>query len=468
MWLLNPSQIVAAITIDLVIGDPHGWPHIARCAGGLSTVYEKCLTRYFSRSILVGLLFWLLVVGTMVAGYTIVRLICSLVSPIASYLFDVFVIYQAIAAKDLHKHAKTVMQALLTGDLGAARKRLSYIVGRDTHDLNASEISRATIESVAESLVDGIVAPLFWAVIGGAPGALIYRTANTLDSMVGHRTPAYEKFGKSSARIDDLMNWVPARLCALMICLFRVPTSWPKVRREAATHASPNAGWPEAAMAYALDIRLGGTNLYDGEPVQVPIFNLSGRAAAISDIRSSLTQIWWVLLAAGGVCLLLSLTSPGGRSLSRRDVRTQPGVLTPGTDQKIARPERAEDIRSAASCLRTNRLVATFYRPFSNPDPLRGCNSDLAQCSNTSPTQPHFSSTSTRTILMRPASTSNPLRGCNSDRAQDSNTSLPQPHFSSTRTSTRTILMRLVGWSSFVGKRMLGATTWKRLVAAAS
>ena len=390
MWLLNPSQIVAAITIDLVIGDPHGWPHIARCAGVLSTVYEKCLTRYFSRSILVGLLFWLLVVGTMVAGYTIVRLICSLVSPMASYLFDILVIYQTIAAKDLHKHAKTVMQALLTGDLDVARQRLSYIVGRDTQDLNSSEISRATIESVAESLVDGIVAPLFWAVIGGAPGALIYRTANTLDSMVGHRTPAYEKFGKSSARIDDLMNWVPARLCALMICLFRVPASWPKVRREAAAHASPNAGWPEAAMAYALDVRLGGTNLYDGEPVQVPIFNLSGRAAGVDDIRTSLSWVWWVLLGAGGLCLVMALILPGERNessaslpssatvnpivawscslgilerLCRRDSRTQPGVLTPGIDKKTARPEGAEEIWYAFGS-RVHGLATTFYRPF--------------------------------------------------------------------------------------------------------
>jgi adenosylcobinamide-phosphate synthase len=306
MWLLNPSQIVAAIVIDLIFGDPYGWPHEARFAGVLSTVYERWLTRHFPRSILLGLLFWFVVVGTMLAGYAIVHVICSLISPVAGYVFDVFIIYQAIAARDLHKHAKSILRALVSGDLGAARERLSYIVGRDTQNLNASEISRATIESVSESLVDGIVAPLFWAVIGGAPGALIYRTANTLDSMVGHRTPAYEKFGKPSARIDDLLNWVPARLCALMICLFRVPASWLKVQREAGAHASPNAGWPEAAMAYALGVRLGGTNFYDGEPVEGPVFNVSGRAAAISDIKSSLAQIWWILAVVGGVLLMVA------------------------------------------------------------------------------------------------------------------------------------------------------------------
>jgi adenosylcobinamide-phosphate synthase len=306
MWLLNPSQIVAAIIIDLIIGDPHGWPHEVRFAGMLSSVYERWLTRHFSRSILLGLLFWLMVVGTMVAGYVVIHVICSLFSPVTGYLFDVFIIYQAIAARDLHRHAKLILGGLVAGDLSAARKRLSYIVGRDTQHLDASEISRATIESVSESLVDGIVAPLFWTVVGGALGALIYRTANTLDSMAGHRTPAYEKFGKPSARIDDLLNWVPARLCALMICLFRVPASWSKVRREAAAHASPNAGWPEAAMAYALGVRLGGTNYYDGEPVEGPVFNASGRTAGVDDIRFSLSRIWWVVFAAGGLVLLMA------------------------------------------------------------------------------------------------------------------------------------------------------------------
>ncbi len=306
MWLLNPSQIVAAIIIDLMIGDPHGWPHQARFAGLLSTVYERWLTRHFSRSILLGLLFWFLVIGTIVIGYGVIHVGCSLISPVAGYLFDVFIIYQAIAARDLHRHAKLILGGLVAGDLSAARKRLSYIVGRDTQHLDVSEISRATIESVSESLVDGIVAPLFWAVIGGAPGALIYRAANTLDSMVGHRTPAYEKFGKPSARIDDLLNWAPARLCALTICLFRVPASWSKVRREAAAHASPNAGWPEAAMAYALGVRLGGTNYYDGEPVEGPVFNASGRTAGVDDVRFSLSRIWWVVFVAGGVVLLMA------------------------------------------------------------------------------------------------------------------------------------------------------------------
>jgi adenosylcobinamide-phosphate synthase len=376
MWLLNPSQIVAAMVIDLVIGDPRGWPHEARFAGVLSTVYERWLTRHFSRSSLLGLLFWFMVVGTMLAVYAIVHVICSLISPVATDVFDVFIVYQAIAARDLHRHAKSILQALVSGDLSAARKRLSSIVGRDTQHLDESEISRATIESVSESLVDGIVAPLFWAVIGGAPGALVYRTANTLDSMVGHRTPAYEKFGKPSARIDDLLNWAPARLCARMIYLFRHPAPWSTIRQEAGRHASPNAGWPEAAMAYALGVRLGGTNYYEGEPVQVPVFNASGRTAATSDIKSSLTRIWWVVFAAGGVVLLMAFLAWGSQSQNTRPKRDLSDFVPKGLQDSASgfnaweyvhaatRPEGAEDICNPRFVWSiSTHLGHRFYRP---------------------------------------------------------------------------------------------------------
>ncbi|MBV9276319.1 MAG: cobalamin biosynthesis protein CobD [Verrucomicrobia bacterium] len=349
MWPFNPLQILAAMAIDLAIGDPNRWPHIARYAGALSSAYERWLTGVCGsesgvpgselcdvsmkspvstlnqkpgtrnqkpRTIFSGLLFWFLVVGTMLGGYLVIRLVCSLVSPIAGYIFDILVVYQAIAARDLHKHAKAVLDALRSDNLEAARERLSWIVGRDTQHLDQSEISRATIESVAESLVDGIVGPLFWALIGGAPGALIYRTANTLDSMVGHRTQAYEKFGKPAARIDDVLNWLPARICALIICILR-PASWLITRREAKGHASPNAGWPEAAMAYTLGVRLGGTNFYNREPIKGPLFNASGRVATVNDIKIGLTRIWWVVFAVGSVFLALSSISFDVGSVSK-------------------------------------------------------------------------------------------------------------------------------------------------------
>ena len=304
MWRADPSQILVAIALDLLVGDPRGWPHIARLAGALSVRYEAVLTRRAQRSVALGIVFWGLVTGTIFAGYMIAYWFCARVG--AAWLLNTLVIYQAIAATDLHRHVRAVFQPLAAGNLTEARGRLAWIVGRDTETLSEAEISRAAIESVAESLTDAIVAPLFWSVIAGGPGALIYRTANTLDSMVGHRTDAYEKFGKASARIDDLLNWVPARICAIFLCFFHSARRWGAICREAAFHASPNAGWSEAAMAYALGVRLGGDNYYDGRRIRGPIFNPSGRAAGTMDIASSLTWMWRIAGACAGFFLLIS------------------------------------------------------------------------------------------------------------------------------------------------------------------
>jgi adenosylcobinamide-phosphate synthase len=225
-------------------------------------------------------------------------------------ILETLVIYQAIAAMDLSRHVKAIIVPLANGKLIAARRRLAWIVGRDTEALSESEISRAAIESVAESTTDAVIGPLFWTFVAGAPGALLYRTANTLDSMVGHRTDAYEKFGKASARIDDALNWLPARICAGAFCLFRSAVRWKTIRREATAHASPNAGWSEAAMAYAIGVRLGGDNFYDGQRVHGPVFNAAGRAAAAADIASSLVWMWRIagMCAAAFIALSFALT----------------------------------------------------------------------------------------------------------------------------------------------------------------
>jgi len=298
MWRVDPYQILLALALDLLLGDPRGWPHIARWAGSLSQGYEAWLTRRLPRSVSLGLLFWLLVNGSVLGIYAGIYFLCASFHPDAAWLWQVFIIYQAIAARDLARHARAVMAPLVRGDLAAARQRLSWIVGRDTANLDASEISRAAIESVAENTNDAIIAPLFWSVVAGAPGALLYRTSNTLDSMVGHRTELHEKFGKVSARMDDFLNWVPARLAVLAFCLLDRSVSWGAVRREAAAHASPNAGWGEAAMAHALRVQLGGDNFYDGRRVAGPIFNPEGPSAIPADIQTSVAWMWRVT----GVC----------------------------------------------------------------------------------------------------------------------------------------------------------------------
>ena len=312
MWHLSPAQFLTAAALDLLLGDPHGWPHLVRAVGALSNGFEILLARFFGRTIFAGLLFWLLVTGLMIGTFALLHIVLARLHPALAWGFDTFVVYQTVAATDLRRHVVAVASALRNGDLPLSRRRLSMIVGRDTADLGESEIARATIESVAESLNDGIIAPLFWAALGGAPTALLYRTANTLDSTVGHRTERQEKFGKVSARLDDALNWIPARITALLFWLLNPRLPWRQVAQvitEARTHASPNAGWSEAAMAHTLGLRLGGTNLYHGEPVTGPLFNAAGRAPSVPDIDDALKLMWQTSALFLAFCLLvLTLT----------------------------------------------------------------------------------------------------------------------------------------------------------------
>jgi len=177
-----------------------------------------------------------------------------------------------LATRSLLDEARAVRRLLLNSDLPAARRQVARIVGRDTHALDESEVTRAVIETLAESASDGVIAPMFYLAIGGAPAALAYKAVNTLDSMIGHRDGRYEYFGKFAARLDDAANFIPARLTALLFVLaawaLRLDWrgAWRALRRDGAKHKSPNAGRPEAAMAGALGVQLGGTNYYDGEP----------------------------------------------------------------------------------------------------------------------------------------------------------------------------------------------------------
>ena len=303
MWKSDPLQIGCAIGLDLALGDPPGWPHPARAAGWLAALLERFLSRSLGRSVFAGLVFWLGVNGTILTAFAAVRAALRRVHPAAAWAFEVLVVYQTLAAADLLRHVHAVLLPLSAGDLTGARAKLAMIVGRDTGHLDQSEVSRAAIESLAESSNDAFVAPLFWAVAAGAPGALWYRTANTLDSIVGHRDERYEKFGKISARADDAVNWIPARFCAGVSESLRGFRDWKKICREAPAHASPNAGWSEAAAAFALGVRLGGTNVYDGIPLRGPVFNPGGRAPVPDDLALSLDWFRGVAAAASGVLM---------------------------------------------------------------------------------------------------------------------------------------------------------------------
>lgn len=190
--------------------------------------------------------------------------------------------YPALAQRSLYQHVRPVALALVSGDLGAARQSVAMIVGRDTAELDEAGVARAAIESLSESFCDGVVAPLFWLLLLGLPGAWAYKAINTADSLIGHPEQQWRAFGWAAARSDDLLNLIPARLAGALICL-AAGRGWHILWRDARNHASPNAGWPEAAMAGALGVRLAGPVSYDGAMV-AKLWIGDGRAPGTTDL----------------------------------------------------------------------------------------------------------------------------------------------------------------------------------------
>jgi adenosylcobinamide-phosphate synthase len=265
MWCLP-----IAFALDLALGDPRWLPHPVRLIGFAATNLEKILVNCFGRNYLAGLLFTAVIVGGTWAAAAALVSGAALCDWRAGLVVEILLLYTALAARDLAVESSRVYRALDDGDLPAARSKLSMIVGRDTRHLDESEVVRATVETVAESSVDGVVAPLFFALIGGAPAALAFKAINTLDSMVGHRDDRYLRFGWASARLDDVANLIPARVARLvyplasLICGHNALRTWQIAWRDGRNSPSPNAGIAEAAVAGALGVRLGGTNFYDG------------------------------------------------------------------------------------------------------------------------------------------------------------------------------------------------------------
>lgn len=214
-----------------------------------------------------------------------------------------------VALRSLHDHVAAVAKPLVSGDIAAARLAVGQIVGRDPAMLDDAGIARASIESLAENASDGIVAPVFWGALFGLPGILGYKAINTLDSMIGHRTERHEAFGWAAARIDDLANIIPARLTGLMFVLLAPDRSqaWSCMLRDARRHRSPNAGWPEAAIAGALGVRLSGPRIYHGHVADEPWLNEAARDPAAADILAGLTLYRRAMTLLAGVFVALAL-----------------------------------------------------------------------------------------------------------------------------------------------------------------
>lgn len=216
-----------------------------------------------------------------------------------------------VAARSMHDHVAAVARPLASADLPAARHAVSMIVGRDTRNADAPAIARAALESLAENASDGIFAPLFWCAVAGLPGLAAYKAINTMDSMIGHRTARYERFGKAAARLDDLVNLVPARLSAGLFALAsgrRAGAALALAWRQAGQHRSPNAGWPEAAMAAALDVRLSGPRSYGDAVSAEPWVNGTAPDPGAADLWRGLAlfrRACW--LAAAALALMATL-----------------------------------------------------------------------------------------------------------------------------------------------------------------
>jgi adenosylcobinamide-phosphate synthase len=283
-------QLLAAFLADLAFGDPPGIPHPVRLVGFFISQGERFIRKiaHSNRALFWGgaALAMTLTSAVFVGTWLLLRFLRD-VSPTTAIIVTLYLAYSVLSVRGLADAGTKVMTHLQRKDLAGARASLAMIVGRDTEALGEPEILRAVTETIAENSCDGVVAPLFYLALGGVPAALTYKAINTLDSMIGYKNDRYFFFGKFAARLDDVANFIPARLTALLVavaayCLrLRALDALRITWRDARLQPSPNSGYPEAAFAGALGIRLGGLNSYGGKPSE---------KAYLGDMRRPLTQ----------------------------------------------------------------------------------------------------------------------------------------------------------------------------------
>ncbi|WP_302337751.1 adenosylcobinamide-phosphate synthase CbiB [uncultured Ruminococcus sp.] len=295
MWIL--CSVFLGFLLDLCFGDPRWLPHPVVWIGKGISRMEKFLRRHFPKTpkgertagillaICIPLASFLISLGVLLLAYRI--------SFWLWFVLHTFWAYQIPASRCLATESRKVYRKLAASDLSGARTQLSWLVGRDTQSLSEEEVTKACVETVAENTSDGVTAPLFYLLIGGVPLGFLYKAVNTLDSMVGYRNETYRYFGTASAKLDDALNWLPSRICAvLMICaawLLRLDArnAWRIFRRDRSKHLSPNSAQTESVAAGALGIRLGGTHLYFGKPVEKPTIGDARRPARPEDILTA-------------------------------------------------------------------------------------------------------------------------------------------------------------------------------------
>ncbi|HWU02657.1 MAG TPA: adenosylcobinamide-phosphate synthase CbiB [Novosphingobium sp.] len=301
---------LAALALDAAFGWPGAvYRRVGHPVGGFARLIGLCEARWnkperavAARRLLGVLTLLILLVLTLSVGALLTAL-CRLLPAPLSWGAQALLAWPALAQRSLHEHVKPVAAALARGDIRGARNAVSMIVGRDTDGLDEAGIARAAIESLAESFCDGVAAPVFWLLVGGLGGVWAYKAVNTADSLIGHREARWRAFGWAAARTDDLLNLVPARLGGLVLCMAG-GGGWRIMWRDHARHASPNAGWTEAAMAGALGLRLAGPVAYDGIWHDKAWIG-SGRAQATAD------DVCRALAVYVRACILLALMAAG-------------------------------------------------------------------------------------------------------------------------------------------------------------
>jgi adenosylcobinamide-phosphate synthase len=301
---LSATLLLPAMLLDAALGEPRWlWsraPHPAvlmgRAVGWADATFNAGPQRRAKGAVAMAGL----TIGAVASGW--------LIHIIPDFgLLEIIVAAIILAQRSLVDHVRAVADALRLS-VGDGRRAVAMIVGRDTAGMTGSEVARGAIESAAENLSDGVIAPIFWYLIAGLPGLLLYKITNTADSMIGHRTPRHEEFGWAAARFDDVLNWVPARITAALIALSHGWTDPAPILRDGPLHRSPNAGWPEAAMAVVLDVALSGPRSYHGKVTEYPWVNAGGaRQIGAVQIDASVRALWRTWLLTLGIVAVLAI-----------------------------------------------------------------------------------------------------------------------------------------------------------------
>jgi len=303
-----------AFLLDMILGDLQRMPHPVRLMGYLIQRLEKPFRSLSASPVAAGGLFALFLVLLAYGFAWALLFLAQGVHPWFGSALEVLFLYYCIAPRCLNNAARAVEKPLRLGDMEKARRKLSMIVGRETRDLTPVQICRAAIETVAENFVDGVLSPFFWIAVGGAPAAMAFKMVSTLDSMVGYKNEQYQLFGKVSARLDDAANFIPARLSIPVITLaawmlrLSPEKAFRTAVREGSHHQSPNAGYPEAAFAGALEVKLNGPAVYHGALLEKPfIGSRFGDPAVIHIQKVRRLMLVSSLLGAAGIMAILYL-----------------------------------------------------------------------------------------------------------------------------------------------------------------